>query len=107
MPRWTVWRCLGACQGASPDGFACQAALIGMSKAIGTRWTFPGPEGAGPDGTLHSVKAPLRDGNDQLMDVKAFVNGQRLDVKVLESNDELLPVKAMSARMARCMTSRR
>ncbi|MCB0782504.1 MAG: hypothetical protein KDC03_23695, partial [Flavobacteriales bacterium] len=74
-----------------------QAALIWHVKAIGTDGHFLDLKVRDPDGTLHSVKALYEDGNDQLMDVKAFVNGQRLDVKVLESNDELLPVKAIGA----------
>ena len=82
---------------ALPQTGSGQAALIWHVKAIGTDGHFLDLKVRERNGTLHSVKALYEDGNDQLMDVKAFVNGQRLDVKVLESSDELLPVKAIGA----------
>ena len=60
-----------------------------------------------PDGKLYDIKAIDADGNkydvkaiqnsDQtsLMDVKAFVKGKILPVKVLVSEDKFLPVKAI------------
>lgn len=82
---------------ALPQTGSGEAALIWHVKAIGTDGHFLDLKVREPNGTLHPVKALYEDGNDQLMDVKAFVNGARLDVKVLESSDEPLPVKAIGA----------
>jgi hypothetical protein len=61
-----------------------------------------------PDGKLLDVKAVDKDGHtydvksiqnsDQtsIMDVKAFVNGKKLPIKMLVSEDKFLPVKAIA-----------
>lgn len=48
-----------------------------------------------PQGKLHAVKAFEADGNLHLLDIKALVDGRRLPVKILVSNDKYAPVKAI------------
>lgn len=47
------------------------------------------------DGGIHDVKAVQQSGNHHILDIKAFVNGSVLPVKVLVSDDWLGPVKAI------------
>jgi hypothetical protein len=47
------------------------------------------------EGELHDVKAIEQSGNRYLLDVKAFVNGEVLAVKVLHADDWFGPVKAV------------
>ena len=49
------------------------------------------------DGGIHDVKAIQNSDQTSILDVKAFVNGKILPVKVLVSEDEYLPVKAIAA----------
>ena len=47
------------------------------------------------DGKIHDIKAIQNSDQTSIMDVKAFVDGNILPVKVLVSEDEYLPVKAI------------
>ena len=47
------------------------------------------------DGGIHDVKAVEQSGNRYILDVKAFVDGDVLAVKVLRSDDWFGPVKAV------------
>ena len=47
------------------------------------------------DGKVHDVKAIQNSDQTSILDVKAFVNGKILPVKVLVSEDKYLPVKAI------------
>jgi len=49
----------------------------------------------GEDGTKYDVKAIQDDNQRSILDIKAFVNGKRLPVKMLVSEDKYLPVKAI------------
>lgn len=51
----------------------------------------------GKDGTIFDVKA-IQDKNQRsILDIKAFVNGKQLPVKVLVNADKYMPVKAIDA----------
>ena len=47
------------------------------------------------EGNIHSVKAIAQNQDPHMMDVKAYVNGSILSVKMLVSPDERIPVKAI------------
>jgi hypothetical protein len=47
------------------------------------------------DGNIHDVKAVQNSEQINLLDIKAFVNGKSLSVKILTSSDKYLPVKAI------------
>jgi hypothetical protein len=47
-------------------------------------------------GRAHEVKAIAEDGDLHLLDIKAFVDGRRLPVKLLPGDDALVPVKAIA-----------
>ncbi len=49
------------------------------------------------DGNIFDVKALQQDGQQQLMDVKALMEGEKVPVKILVSTDVYAPVKAIGA----------
>jgi hypothetical protein len=46
-------------------------------------------------GKIHAIKAIQEDDNFHLLDIKALVNGSKLPVKILVSDDKYAPVKAI------------
>ena len=48
------------------------------------------------DGTAIPVVAIFEDGNDHFMDVKAVHKGEKISIKLISSNDLLVPVKGIS-----------
>ena len=48
------------------------------------------------EGNIYDVKAIQYTDQTSLLDIKAFVNGQKLPVKVLVSEDKYMPVKAIT-----------
>ncbi|WP_223549958.1 hypothetical protein [Aestuariivivens sp. NBU2969] len=49
----------------------------------------------GEDGTIYDVKAIQDENQRSILDIKAFVNGKRLPVKMLVSENMYMPVKAI------------
>jgi hypothetical protein len=49
------------------------------------------------EGNIYDVKAIRDTGQRQMMDVKAFVRGEKIPVKILVSNDKYAPVKAIGS----------
>jgi len=47
------------------------------------------------DGNIYDVKAIQNSDQTSIMDIKAFVNGKQLPIKILVSEDKYLPVKAI------------
>ncbi len=52
------------------------------------------------DGTIYDVKAIQDTNQNSILDIKAFVKGKRLPVKILVSEDKYMPVKAIDAEGA-------
>jgi hypothetical protein len=64
-------------------------------KAIHPKGQFIDVKAFDEAGNKHDVKAVEKYGNLHVLDIKAFVNGERLPIKMLVSNDEYAPVKAI------------
>ena len=56
------------------------------------------------DGNIFDVKAIQDSDQRQLLDIKAFVGDKKLPVKILVSDDEYAPVKAIRHANAECTT---
>ncbi len=72
------------------------AETIWHIKAIHPEGRFLDVKALDKVGNIYDVKAIEESGNLHLMDIKAFVGGKRLPVKVLVSDDQFAPVKAIS-----------
>ena len=71
--------------------------LVWNVKAIGRDGHFIDLKALDKAGNIFPVKALCENGNAQVMDIKAFVDGKKLPVKVLVGNDRFSPVKAIGA----------
>jgi hypothetical protein len=69
--------------------------IIWHIKAIHPEGKLLDIKAIGKDGTIFDVKA-IQDKNQRsILDIKAFVNGKQLPVKVLVTEDKYMPVKAI------------
>ena len=64
-------------------------------KAIHPEGRFYNVKALDDDGNIYDVKAIQDAEQQQLMDIKALVGEQQLPVKILVSDDEYAPVKAI------------
>ena len=94
-----------ACNKEKSDNKAQQeAAVTGTETPVEIIWDVKArlPEGnildvkaIDADGNIHDVKAVQNSDQLNLLDIRAFVNGKSLPVKILTSNDKYLPIKAI------------
>jgi hypothetical protein len=84
--------------------FSCAAFIASVSCAEEKIWHVKAihPEGKLLDvkaidkqGKTHSVKAIETDGNVHVLDIKALVDGKRLPIKIIVSDDKYAPLKAI------------
>ncbi len=71
------------------------AEVIWHVKAIHPDGKLLDVKAIGEDGTIYDVKAIQDTNQNSILDIKAFVKGKRLPVKVLVSEDKYMPVKAI------------
>ena len=71
------------------------AEVIWHIKAIHPDGKLLDVKAIGKDGTIYDVKAIQDTNQSSILDIKAFVKGKRLPVKVLVSEDKYMPVKAI------------
>ncbi|MCK5400934.1 MAG: hypothetical protein KAJ28_04805 [Flavobacteriaceae bacterium] len=71
--------------------------IIWHIKAIHPDGKLLDVKAIGKDGTIYDVKAIQDSDDNNDLDIKAFVKGKRLPVKVLVSEDKYMPVKAIDA----------
>ena len=77
-----------------PTGYTAQDYLWHV-RAVDREGRFLDVDAVDKQGNLYDVKAILDAGNLHVMDIKAFVGGRRLPVKILVSKDRYAPVKAI------------
>ncbi|MAE60925.1 MAG: hypothetical protein CMJ49_06150 [Planctomycetaceae bacterium] len=82
---------LNACAGGGGPG----GRTIWHVKAVHPEGQFLDVKAIDGAGHIHDVKAIEQDGNLHVMDVKAFVRGKVLAVKILTSDEKYAPVKAI------------
>lgn len=82
---------------ALPQAVAADEDPIWNVKAIGTDGHFIPVKALDKNGGIHNVKAFMENGDRWIMDVKALIDGRKAAVKMLVSEDPLIPVKAIAA----------
>ena len=82
---------------ALPQALATDEDFIWNVKAVGADGYFLPVKALDKTGGVHDVKAFMENGDRWIMDVKAIIDGKKASVKMLVSDDALIPVKAIGA----------
>ena len=82
---------------ALPQALATDEDFIWNVKAIGTDGHFIPVKALDKNGGVHDVKAFMENGDRWIMDIKAIIDGKKMPVKMLVSDDAFIPVKAIGA----------
>lgn len=82
---------------ALPQALATNEDFIWNVKAIGTDGHFVPVKALDKNGGVHDVKAFMENGDRWIMDIKAIIDGKKVPVKMLVSDDAFIPVKAIGA----------
>lgn len=82
---------------ALPQALATDEDFIWNVKAIGTDGRSIPVKALDKNGGVHDVKAYMENGDRWIMDIKALIDGKKASVKMLVSDDALIPVKAVGA----------
>ncbi len=82
---------------ALPQALATDEDFIWNVKAIGTNGHSIPVKALDNNGGVHDVKAYMENGDRWIMDIKALIDGKKASVKMLVSDDALIPVKAVGA----------
>lgn len=80
---------------ALPQGLATDEDFIWNVKAIGADGHSLPVKALDKNGGVHDVKAFMENGDRWIMDIKALIDGKKASVKMLLSEEALIPVKAV------------